>query len=102
MAEQAQGSQPGASHSDAPTGSRAGCVFEVCLIGTHAVLWCPDEQTIFERIPICALQGMVEGVKASEPETQSDLETHGTADCGMVPIGAYLSSLSSGTRTRLT
>jgi len=102
MAEQAQGSQPGASHSDAPTGSRAGCVFKVRITGAHAVLWCPNERTIFKRIPVCALQGVVEGVKASKPETQSDLETHGTADWGMVPIGAHLSSLSFGTHTRLT
>jgi len=46
--------------------------------------------------------GVVESVKASQPETQSVLETHGTTDCGVVPIGPHLPSLSSGTRTRLT
>jgi hypothetical protein len=80
VAGEAQGNQPRASQSNASACARAGCVHEVRLIRTHAVLWRPNEQTFFERIPAGASKGMVESVKAAEPETQPALEANGAAD----------------------
>ena len=102
VAGEAQGDQPRASQSDASACAGAGCVHEVRVIRTHAVLWCPDERALIERIPACASKGMVESVKASEPETQPILEANGATDCGLVSTCSHLSSLPFGTRTRLT
>ena len=102
VAGEAQGNQPRASQSNASACARAGCVHEVRIIRTHAVLRSPDVQALIERIPARASKGMVESVEASEPETQPALEAHGATDGGLVSTCSHLSSLSFGASTRLT